>query len=138
MTKHFLKTIPVFLLLVATACSFSKGKGAAEAAVAQFHNQYNAGQFHDIYSQAHEGFRNASEANTTQFFEALKQKLGSVKQANQTSWHVNATTGGTMVTLAYDVEFTEGKGAEQFVFRVDGSRALLYKYHVESPLLITK
>jgi hypothetical protein len=43
-----------------------------------------------------------------------------------------------MVTLPYNVEFTEGKGMEQFVFRISGDKAMLYNYNVNSPLLITK
>lgn len=51
---------------------------------------------------------------------------------------MNATPTGTMVSLAYDVQFTEGKGTEEFVFHIDGDKALLFNYHVSSPLLITK
>jgi len=127
------------LLIAASSCSFTKGKELAESAVTQFHNQYNSGQFHDIYNQADDGFRKSgNEASLVEYFEALQRKLGSVKAAHETGWHVNATTGGTMVTLAYDVEFSEGKGTEQFVFHVSGDKALLYGYNVNSPLLITR
>ncbi|MFN2531483.1 MAG: hypothetical protein ABR555_09320 [Pyrinomonadaceae bacterium] len=51
---------------------------------------------------------------------------------------MNATTTGTYVSLAYAVEFSEGKGTEQFVFRVSGDKALLFNYNVNSPLLIIK
>jgi subtilase family serine protease len=61
-----------------------------------------------------------------------------VKNSNETAWHVNATSAGTMVSLAYEVEFSEGKGSEQFVFKVTGDKALLFNYNVNSPLLITK
>ena len=50
---------------------------------------------------------------------------------------MNATTGGAMVSLAYEVEFSEGKGTE-FVLTVTGDKALLFNYNVNSPLLITK
>jgi len=127
------------LLFAASSCSFTKGKSLAESAVAQFHNQYNSGQFHEIYVQADEGFRKSSnEASLVEYLEAMRRKLGTVKQANQTGWHVNATPAGTMVTLGYDVEFSHGKGTEQFVFRVTGDKALLYSFNVNSPLLITR
>jgi len=127
------------LLIATTSCSFSKGKQLAESAVVEFHNQYNAGQFHDIYNQADDGFkRSDTEANLVQFFEAIHRKLGTVKWANQTRWYVNATTGGTFVTVSYDTDFSEGKGTEQFAFRINGNKALLYNYHVNSNLLITK
>jgi hypothetical protein len=99
----------------------------------------NAGQFHEIYSQTDEGFTKAtSEADLVALLEALRKKLGKVNRSTPGTWGVNATPQGTMVTLGYDVEFSEGKGTEQFVFRVSGDKAMLFNYHVNSPLLITK
>jgi hypothetical protein len=61
-----------------------------------------------------------------------------VKQSKSAGWGVNATPQGTMATLNYEVEFSEGKGTEQFVFHITGDQARLLGYHVNSPLLITK
>jgi len=134
-----LLALTVALLVVVNSCSLTKGKEVGEHAVGQFHNQFNAGQYHEIYAQSDEGFRKAtSEADTLALFEAVRRKLGPVKNSNQTRWHVSATTAGTMVTLAYDVEFSEGKGTEQFVFHINGDKASLFNYNVNSPLLITK
>ena len=127
------------LLVVVNSCALTKSKEVGERAVGQFHNQFNAGQYHEIYAQSDEGFRKAtSEADTLALFEAVRRKLGTVKNSNQTRWHVNATPAGTMVTLAYDVEFSEGKGTEEFVFHINDGKALLLNYNVNSPLLITK
>ena len=127
------------LLLVVNSCSVTKGREIGEQAVVRFHNQFNAGQYHEIYAQSDEGFRKGtSEADTLALFEAVRRKLGTVKNSNQTGWRVNATPAGTMVTLGYDVEFSEGKGTEQFVFRLNGDKALLFHYNINSPLLITK
>jgi hypothetical protein len=132
-------TLIAGLLVAASSCSLAKGKEIGERAVTQFHNQINAAQYHEIYSQSDEGFRKASsEADTVALFEAVRRKLGSVKNSNQVGWHVNATPTGTIVTLTYEVEFSEGKGTEQFVFHVSGDRALLFNYNINSPLLITK
>jgi hypothetical protein len=126
-------------LTALSSCSVTKGKGIAERAVTQFHDQLNAGRYHDIYVQTDDGFRKAtSEAAAVALFEAIRRKLGTVKNSTQTGWHVNATTSGTIVSLAYDIEFSEGNGTEQFVFHVTGDKALLFNYNVNSPLLITK
>jgi len=131
--------IVAMLVLVNPACSLTKGKGIAEAAVVHFHEQYNAGKFREIYSQTDEGFKKATtEADFISLCEALQRKLGSVKNSTPAGWGVNATPTGTIATLGYDVDFTEGKGSEQFVFRISGDKALLYNYNVNSPLLITK
>jgi hypothetical protein len=127
------------LLITANSCSFTKGKGIAEAAVKQFHNQFNDEKFHEIYSQADEEFKNsASEADFIALLEAVHRKLGTVKNSNPAGWRINSTTMGTITTLAYEVDFSEGKGTEEFVFRISGDKATLYHYNVNSPLLITR
>ena len=137
--RILLLTLIAGMLVTVSSCSLTKGKEIGEHAVVQFHNQFNAGQYREIYAQSDEGFRKAtSEADTVALFDAVRRKLGSVKNSNQTGWHVNATPTGTLVSLTYDVEFSEGKGTEQFVFHLSGDKALLFNYNVNSPLLITK
>ena len=127
------------LLAVSSSCSLTKGKGIAEAAVVKFHDQFNAGQYHEIYEQADDAFKkSASEDEFVALLEAVRRKLGTVKQAHSAGWGVNATPTGTMATLGYDVDFSEGKGNEQFVFYISGDKATLYRYNINSPLLITK
>lgn len=139
-TKQILfLTLIAAQLVVITSCSMTKGRENGERAVVQFHNQLNAGQYHDIYAQSDEGFRKGtSEPDALAYFDAVHRKLGTVKNAKQTGWHVNATTEGTVVTLVYDTEFTEGHANEQFTFFVSGDNARLFSYNINSPLLITK
>lgn len=127
------------LLAVGSSCSLTKGKGIAEAAVVKFHDQFNAGQYHEIYEQADDAFKkSASEDEFVALLEAVHRKLGTVKQAHSAGWGVNATPMGTMASLSYDVDFSEGKGNEQFVFHISGDKATLYRYNINSPLLITR
>jgi hypothetical protein len=129
----------VLMLLSTGACSLLKGRETGERAVTRFHDQFNAEQYLDIYKQSDEGFRKAtSESDMTALFSAVRRKLGTVKNTNQTRWNVNSTPAGTMVVLAYDTEFTEGKAQEQFVYYVSGNDAKLYRYDILSPLLVTK
>jgi hypothetical protein len=129
----------VGLLALSSACSLTKGKAIAEAAVVKFPDQFNAGKYQEIYAQADEGFKkSASEDDFVPLLEAVQRKLGTVKETHSSSWGVNTTTAGTMATLSYDVDFSEGKGSEQFIFHISGDKALLYHYNVNSPLLIAK
>jgi hypothetical protein len=138
-TKTLILVVVATLLIGSTSCSLTKGKGIAEAAATQFHNQFNAGQFHEIYDQADEGFRKAaSETDFVTLLEAVHRKLGTIGQSNSTGWFVNATPMGTMVTLTYDIEFSEGKGMERLVFHISDDKAQLYNYNINSPLLITR
>jgi hypothetical protein len=131
--------IVALLLTTGSSCSLTKGKGIAEAAVVQFHDRYNAGQFHEIYAETDEEFKkSASESDFIAMLEALRRKLGTVTKTNPAGWGVNATPMGTIATLGYEVDFSEGKGTEQFVFHISGDKAMLYRYNINSPLLITK
>ena len=127
------------LLLTAGACGITKHKQNAEKGVAKFHQLLNAEQYHEIYVQSDKLFQqSATEADIVAFLGAVHSKLGTVKNATVQGWHVNATPTGTFVTLGYNVEFSEGKGMEEFVFKMNGNEPLLFNYNVNSPLLITK
>lgn len=142
--SHYMRARPGLVLVallfgIGSACSLTKGKGIAEAAVVRFHDQFNAAQYHQIYEQADEGFKKSvSEDEFVALLEAVHRKLGTVKNAHSSGWGVNATPAGTMATLTYDTDFSEGKGNEQFVFHITGDKAGLYHYNVNSPLLITR
>lgn len=139
MREPISRLLPFILLMCGTSCSLQKDKSTGENAVARFHTQFNAGQYHDIYAQTDEGFRkNTSEEQMAALLGAIQRKLGLEKDANQVDWRVNATTAGTQVFLTYRTTFTEGDATEQFVFFVSGNNARLFKYNIESPLLITK
>jgi hypothetical protein len=128
------------VVALSLSCGVKKGKENAERAVEKFHNQLNAGQFHEIYAETDDAFKKAAtEEQTTQLFEAVHRKLGTVQNAKLAGWHVNTAAGtGTSITLGYEVDFSEGKGTEEFVFRLAGDKALLFNYNVNSPQLITK
>ena len=132
--------IAALLVTAASSCSLTKGKAIGERAVIQLHNQFNAEQYHDIYAHTDEGFRKVtSEQDMIALFEAVHRKLGTVKNSTPTGWHVNTTTAGTQVSLAYNTEFTEGNATEHFVFYVSGEdNARLFQYNINSPLLVTK
>ena len=136
------RRFPVFVVmvvLVGASCSLQKAKAIGEGAVLRFHSQFNAGQYHEIYEETDQGFRDVtSESEMRVLLGAVSRKLGSVKGTRETSWNVNTTTAGTEVILGYDTDFTEGHGSERFVFYVSGNSAKLFKYNIQSPLLITK
>jgi hypothetical protein len=129
----------VALIVLTTSCSLGKGKELGANAVVQFHNQFNAGQFKEIYDQSDTAFRKAAkETDIVALLEAVRRKLGTIKQSNPIGWRVNATTTETTVSMQYNTEFTEGNATEQFVFLVSGDKAILYNYNINSPLLITR
>jgi hypothetical protein len=126
-------------LAVTNSCSLAKSKEISEVAVKRFHDQFNTAKFTDIYRETDDQFKQAvSEQEFSDLLQAVQRKLGTVKDVKGSSWGVNTTTAGAMATLSYDVEFTEGRAAEQFVFHITGNQAKLVRYNINSPLLITK
>ena len=138
-SKLSLSIITFIFAALTVSCSLTKGKEQGERAVEEFHRQFNDGQYQEIYRQGDDKFREAvNEAEFVEFLGAVKRKIGSVNKATPTGWNVNATMMGTVVTLGYEVEFSDGKGVEQFSFLVSGEQAKLLRYDVNSPLLITR
>jgi hypothetical protein len=143
-TPRSTRFLILLALLICSACSVGKSKSIAEAGVAQFHSQFNAGKFHEIYVESDDRMKKAAtETEFVAFLEAIRRKLGSIEQSSQAGWTVNATTSGTSITLVYNTdfhsaEFGESKGKETFAFHISGDQATLSGYHVDSPTLITR
>ncbi len=129
----------IIVVAFGMSCSLRKDKVIGESAVARFHSQFNAEQYHEIYGQTDDGFRKTtSEQQMDEYLKAVNRKLGEVKDAKQVGWHVNATTAGTQVFLVYKTTFAEGDAREEFVFVVNGNDSRLFRYNIQSPILITK
>ena len=129
-----MKWLLVMAVMVAIAgCSAGQDKAAAEAGVAQFHRQMNAREYHDIYDAADPAFRQSgSEGAAIRFLDQVRERLGTVRRTEQRSWRVNFTPEGRTVALEYATEFTEGRGIENFIFRIADGRTTLVGYHINS------
>ena len=114
-------------------CSAGQDKAVAEGGVAEFRRMMDARRYGEIYSGAAADFRQVSSRETAlRFLEMVGTRLGPVRQSTQQGWNVNMGTAGKMVTLNYATEFARGRGTESFVFRIEGERAKLAGYHVNS------
>lgn len=96
-------------------CNAGADKAAAEAAVAQFHDGFNGGSYHDIYLAASDEFHGAtSESDFTAFLANVRAKAGRYESSHQSSWMVTNGTEGTVVTLSYEVIFSQTGAIEHF------------------------
>jgi hypothetical protein len=124
--------------LSVSGCSVSDNTQAAEKGVAAFHEAMNAGRHASIYDGSAADMKSAlTRDGFIQLLDGLNKKLGPFKTGKTISWNVNATTGGTYVTLTREAQFEKGPGKEEFVFLMDGDRAILAGYHVNSNILVT-
>jgi hypothetical protein len=117
----------------------TKGKPAAEAAIIRFHQQMNEGRFEEIWNEAHEKFRGASSKEKyLEFMSAIERKLGKVQSSKNAGWKVNTVNFTTVVLMNQSTTFEKGSGTETFTFEMEGEKALLVGYNIQSMDLIIK
>jgi hypothetical protein len=139
-----MKTLNLALLclvvtLLTGSCSMVKDSKTAEPAVEKFHQQFNAGDFAQIYADCGDQMKGvATEKQLTDLLDAVHRKLGTYQNSNEVSWHVDMGPLTNMVTLVYDTQFSEGKGTEHFVISVKGEVAKVEGYNINSTDLIVK
>lgn len=106
-------------------------------AVKQFHEQLAAGQYVAIYDAANETLREStSKSDFVNLLQSVHEKLGDVQDLNP-SWKGIAFHGRQRATIAlyFDTKFTNGTGAEQFVWQKDDNRLTLSWYQIKSKVL---
>jgi len=137
MRGFFLSTI-IFVLFT-TACNSTESRRLAVRGVDEFHSPMNSEEYHLIYSEADDAFHQAaSEADLIALLQGIHQKLGAIRQSNLQSYQAGWFTGeGTRVALAYETEFANGSGSEQFVWHIRDGRPRLVRYNINSNALVT-
>jgi len=134
--KGYRSEIALFFLLA--SCSPAADTKSAEQAVTAFHRAMDAQQYEPIYNSSDAQMKKAvSRDRFVKLLTVFHAKLGSFKNGKTVGWNDSATTSGDYVTLNRDAVFERGPATEQFIFRMDGNRASLVGYHVNSDLLIT-
>jgi major membrane immunogen (membrane-anchored lipoprotein) len=121
------------VLVLLAACSATQDVDLSNTAIAHFRELMTAQKFDQIYSEsADELKKTTTEQNLTRLLAAIDRKLGPVKSAEANGWSVNYNSSGTSVTLKFKTQFEKGTGAETFVYRISGGKALLASYHINS------
>ncbi|MEM8549714.1 MAG: hypothetical protein AAGF10_02890 [Verrucomicrobiota bacterium] len=137
--------LPSLLLLgcsvmLTTGCSdLIHGKSLAGEAITHFHERYNAEDFEGIYDRAAPAFRKAdSQANYNNFFSSVRKKLGPVESTENTYWHVNANTSGSVVDMVQKTTYADGASVEKFKFQLNDGIAKLLYYRIDSDQLVVR
>ena len=124
--------------LAAAGCSVKADLGASDGAIAAFHAQLDRGQFAQIYAaSAPEMKAITTEADLVKLLAAVHGKLGPFKGGKTAGWNDTRNTSGHFVNIGYQATYEKGPALEEFLFRLDGDRATLAGYHVNSNALIT-
>ena len=125
--------------LLLAGCSAGADMKTAGAAVNQFHQQLDAGQFDAVYANSDPAMKAATTApDLTNLLAAVHRKLGNTKSASQMGINVNFGTAGEVIRTSYKTEFDNGEAIETFTFRIDQAQAKLVGYNINSNALILK
>jgi len=139
-----MKTIWLLLVLgiavMALGCGgMFKGKKAAEQGIADFHKMSNEGKFAEIYAAAHSKFKSRTkEKDFLELAGAVQRKLGKVTQTSNAGFNVRTFNFTTTVVLNQNTTFEHGTGTETFTFEMNGDKAVLLGYNINSRDLILK
>ena len=130
----------ITLSLVALSCSsLTNAKPAAERGIIEFHGQFNAGDFTTIYNNSGDEFKNATtQQQLNELLSAVLRKLGHVTSTTNISWRTGNFNLVTTVVMQQDTKFENGSATETFTYKVDGDKAVLIGYFINSADLITK
>lgn len=125
--------------IVLPGCNPVKAKSAAAKGVQEFHARLDQADFSGIYQAADAELKKVTtEKDFIAFVAAVHRKLGPIQKSEEATWGINSHNLTTIVTLVYNTKFSAGDGTETFDFRVEGERAILVGYHINSMALITK
>jgi hypothetical protein len=139
-----MKTLSLLLTLGIALCAFGcggmfKGKKAAEQSIADFHKLYNEGKLTEIYSSGHSKFKGATtETKFLEFVGAVQRKLGKVTGTANAGFNVRSFNLTTTVVMTQNTTFEQGTGTEIFTFQMEGDKAVLVGYNINSTDLILK
>jgi hypothetical protein len=118
-------------------CSMKADMDAGGKAIAAFHQAVDAGQYQKVWTDSAQDMKGATpEPRLTALLDVVHRKLGRFKAGSQIGFNDNVSGAGHVLTINYQAQYEKGPADEQFVFRLDGGRALLAGYHINSDALI--
>jgi len=128
----------VFFGLLFCGCSSQEDFQKAERATDEFHMQFAKASYGEIYDASDSAVKtNATREQMIGMLQRINRKLGPCGDPQRQSFNVNYNTSGRFVTMVYTRKCANGQLAENFVWRIQDGKPILYGYHVKSPALAT-
>ena len=142
-SRHVAATAVLALIVICVsviACGgLTEGKAAGDDAVKEFHSLLDEGKFAEIYAASDQQMKDAAtQEELEKLLNAIHTKLGKVKESTNRGWNVRQFNLTKSINMVQETVFENGKGTEEFGFIVDGKKATLVNYHINSMDLITQ
>jgi len=135
--KHGTRLGIAVLALSVLAEGCTKSRETAEAGTQTFRRRAANSEFTSIYRAAAPEFQQSTtEAAFAKLMEGIGRRLGAWQSSKPPAWKVFSGTGGRTVTFGYASQFEKGPANEEFIWRIQGDRAILVGYHINSPLFL--
>ena len=132
-----LLTIVLFGVLL-SGCSTQKDFQQAERATDEFHMQFAKGSYGEIYDTSDSAIKkSATREQMIAMLQRVNRKLGACGDPQRQSFVVNYNTNGTFVTMVYTRKCANGQLEENFIWRIQDGKPILYGFHFNSPVLAT-
>jgi hypothetical protein len=120
------------------ACSTTRDLNKGKAAIATFHERLNAGLADAIYTDATPEYQKAvTPESNRQLITGVLRKLGKAGEFQTTTWNINYSTNGEVISIQTEAMFANGKATESFQLRIAGDHVLIQAWNINSPLFIT-
>jgi len=131
--KAALVCIAALCVLLLASCGLRQSRMRAEAAVKEFHALLNQGEYDDIYNAGDDQLKKGwTRTDFDAYLGNIRSRLGTAGKSTVGGYEVNASTGnGTEVALSVETRFDYGTAQERFVWRIEGSRAVLLEYRAD-------
>jgi len=116
------------------ATAMLRGRSESNAAVQQFHREFNSGDYETIAKEADEAFSETTRHDALlSVLQRVHGTLGDETNAILTGISVNASNGASYLNATYQTAFAAGSGVETFEWKKDDGVWRLYAYRVNSP-----
>ena len=132
-----MKTVSIILIalgsLFLAGCNPVKSSALADAAVVDFHANFDKENYDKIFDDAHPDFKAAQpKAKVVEFAKSVREKMGKVKSTSRTNWNIKSNNMKTNVNFSYATEFENGAGTEKFIYRITDGKATLLSWNIKA------
>jgi hypothetical protein len=124
--------------LLFCGCSGQQDFQKAERATDEFHMQFAKGNYGEIYDASDSAIKtSATREQMIGMLQRINRKLGPCGDPNRQGFNVNYHTSGRFVTMPYTRKCANGQLTENFIWRIQDGKPILYSYRFNSSVLAT-